>query len=204
MSLEIFVARHGQNVDNANRILNGHRDLPLTDLGRSQANDLGEGIKEAGINVDRVYSSPLDRAAETARIVCEVLGISVKPEIMPELIERDFGVMTGLSIDEVEERCSPDLLRTDMITYFLNPDGGETFPDVVERGHRVLQKVKSDQTEGSALLVCHGDIGKMIYAAATGQDWVGVLKDFHFGNCDLIDISSNDQAHRIKLPQQNL
>lgn len=45
MSAEIFIARHGQNEDNVNGILNGHRDLPLTELGRQQARELGEGIR---------------------------------------------------------------------------------------------------------------------------------------------------------------
>lgn len=59
---EIFIARHGQNEDNASGILNGHRDLPLTGLGRKQAKELGEGIKAAGLQFDAVYSSPLSRA----------------------------------------------------------------------------------------------------------------------------------------------
>ena len=55
MSVEIFVARHGQNVDNVNGILNGHRDLPLTDVGIKQAHDLAEGIEAAGLTFDAVY-----------------------------------------------------------------------------------------------------------------------------------------------------
>ncbi len=45
MTAEIFIARHGQNEDNINGILNGHRDLPLTSLGREQAKELGEAIR---------------------------------------------------------------------------------------------------------------------------------------------------------------
>jgi probable phosphoglycerate mutase len=36
--MKIYLTRHGQNEDNLNGILNGHRDLPLTDLGRDQKN----------------------------------------------------------------------------------------------------------------------------------------------------------------------
>ena len=58
---EIFIARHGQNEDNANGILSGHRDLPLTGLGRAQACELGEGIRLAGLQFDAVCGSPLSR-----------------------------------------------------------------------------------------------------------------------------------------------
>ncbi|HUS26768.1 MAG TPA: histidine phosphatase family protein [Nevskiaceae bacterium] len=44
MAVDLFIARHGQNVDNANGILNGHRDLPLTNVGRKQARQLAKGI----------------------------------------------------------------------------------------------------------------------------------------------------------------
>ena len=58
---EIFIARHGQNEDNANGVLSGHRDLPLRGLGRAQACELGEGIRLAGLQFDAVYGSPLSR-----------------------------------------------------------------------------------------------------------------------------------------------
>jgi probable phosphoglycerate mutase len=204
MSVEIYIARHGQNKDNANGILNGHRDLPLTELGRQQARDLGLGIQETGIKIDCVHSSPLSRALETARIICGILGVDVEPAVIPDLIERDFGVMTGIPSSEIEARCSPNIIKTDTITYFLAPEGTETFPYLVERGKRVLEQVRVTQSEGSALLVCHGDIGKMVYVAATGKQWEDVLRNFHFGNGDLIEVGPNDEAHKIKLPQHNL
>ena len=48
MAAEIYIARHGQNQDNAKGVLNGHRDLPLTDLGRAQAVDLAERSSHLG------------------------------------------------------------------------------------------------------------------------------------------------------------
>jgi broad specificity phosphatase PhoE len=200
--LEIYVARHGQNEDNANGILNGHRDLPLTEIGEAQAEALAEGIMELGVAFDKVYSSPLIRAYDTAKKITEALHLP-EPTIMPELIERDFGVMTGVPQSEIAQRCSPDIIQTETITYFLSPDGAETFPDLVERANTVLQKLGERHKEGSLLLVGHGDFGKMIYAAATHQDWESVLRDFHFGNGELIEVSLDGDAHKIKLPQHN-
>jgi len=133
MSVEIFIARHGQNQDNAQGILNGHRDMPLTDLGKEQARELGEAIKSAALQFDAVYSSPLARAFETAEIISQVAG-TPRPLVYDQLIERDFGVLTGEPADKIEELCQPDIIKTDTITYFLSPEGAETFPQLVERG----------------------------------------------------------------------
>ena len=204
MSANIFIVRHGQDIDNANGILNGRRSLPLTDLGRRQAIELAIAIKEAGINFHAVYCSPLDRSKETASILCDILGLKSKPVILPELIEREFGVMTGVSVGAIEECCQPDILKTDKIVYFLNPEGAETFQELMERGNLVFNQVNSYHAEGNILLVCHGDIGKMIYASATGKDWESALREFHFGNGDLIEISSGNVAHIVRLTQYNL
>jgi probable phosphoglycerate mutase len=71
------------------------------------------------------------------------------------------------------------------------------------RGQKALDRVRERQADGNALLVCHGDIGKMVYAAATERAWEDVLRNFHFGNGDLIEVSPNDEAHKIKLLQHN-
>ena len=181
---KIYIARHGQNEDNANGILNGHRDLPLTELGRQQARELGEGIKQTGLQFDVVYSSPLSRAYETAVIAAEIAQLP-EPIQYGKLIERNFGVMTGELTSRIEELCAPDIIKTDTITYFLSPKGAETFVDLVVRGREVLDELRMRHRNEKVLLVCHGDIGKMIYTAATGKDWRDVLIDFHFGNGEL-------------------
>jgi broad specificity phosphatase PhoE len=202
MSLEIYIARHGQNQDNANGILNGHRDLSLTELGKRQAQELAQAISEASLKFDAVYSSPLLRALETARVISSVTG-APKPIVYGRLIERDFGILTGKAADRIEELCKPNIIKTDTITYFLSASGAETFPQLVKRGQEILDFVRNNHKSGKVLLVCHGDIGKMIYCAATGKAWEDVLIDFHFGNGDLIDVSGIGEAHKVKLVQHN-
>lgn len=115
--LKLYIARHGQNEDNASGILNGHRDMPLTDVGVKQAEQLAEGVKAEGLVFDAVYASPLSRAKKTAETVCEALGMP-PPVVMDALIERDFGVMTGKLVADIEKLCAPDIIKTDTITYF--------------------------------------------------------------------------------------
>ena len=85
--LKIYLARHGQNEDNANGILNGHRDMPLTETGIAQAYEAAEKIKDAGLSFDVALSSPLNRALKTAEIISSVNNLP-NPEVVDELIER--------------------------------------------------------------------------------------------------------------------
>ena len=203
MSLEIFVARHGQSEDNIAGVIGGHRDAPLTDLGRQQAGQLAQGVIDAGLSFDAVYCSPLLRAKETAEIVCRIAG-QPEPKVVAQLIERDIGILEGLPYAEAIAKCDPaEVLETDVVTYALSAEGAETFPDLIMRANEVLTDVRAWHKDGRVLLVCHGDFGKMLYAAATGKDWKEVLLDFHFGNAEMIDLSGNGEAHVIKLEQFN-
>lgn len=202
MPVEIFVARHGQSEDNIARILGGRRDAALTDIGRQQARDLAQGIIDAGLTFDAVYCSPLIRAHETADIVAEIAGFST-PIVIDDLVEREGGVTTGLTFDVIQRDIKTSVLQSELITYFLDPEGAETFPEMVIRGQKVIDYIRSLHDSGRVLLVCHGDIGKMIYAAATGRAWEDVLIGFHFGNAELIDIGRHNEAHVVKLEQFN-
>lgn len=204
MSAKIYVARHGQDEDNASGILNGHRNRPLTSVGVEQARTVASKIKKKKLTFDAVYSSPLDRARRTAEIL---VGDAAKVNTMDSIIERDFGIMTGIPIRDIKERCGNDVLQTDTITYFLSPDGAETFPDLIQRGTRVIEEIREKHSDGSSvLLVTHGDFGKMLYAAFYKLDWQDVLRKFHFGNSEVLllsDDSSPEETFVFQVEQCN-
>lgn len=203
--LQIYLARHGQDQDNANGILNGHRDEPLTEKGIAQAHEVADKIKDTKLSFDFIYSSPLQRASKTAKVISETIA-GPKPIITPELIERDFGVMTGEKQSRIEELCAPDIIKAEIITYFLDPENAETFPDLITRAKKLLAKIKAKHKDGKVLLVTHGDFGKMIYAAYYNLHWKEVLELFHFGNSELLLLSPDSQpgeAHVFTILQHN-
>lgn len=204
--LKIYLARHGQDMDNAGGILNGQRDKPLTQNGIKQALEIAKKIKKANLTFNKVYTSPLLRTRRTAKIITDSLNLE-NAEVFRDLIERDFGIMTGRPHTEIEKKCSPQILKTETVTYFLSPKGSETFPDLIKRGKRVLVKMLKRHKDGNILLVTHGDIGKMIYAAFYNLDWRKVLKMFHFGNSDLLLLSKDspaEKSHVFQISQHNL
>jgi len=139
--LNIYIVRHGQDEDNQNGILNGHRDMPLTELGKTQAQQLAQKIKNIGIHFDKAYSSPLQRAYITWKIITDALNIDA-PEQLDILIERDFGSMTGKAIQDIEILCAPNIIKSETVTYFLNPEGAETFPQVLRRAKQALTYIQ--------------------------------------------------------------
>lgn len=135
---KIYIVRHGQDQDNANGLLNGHRDTVLTDIGLEQANQIANKIQEANLVFDKIYSSPLQRAYRTAEIIANRLQLS-QPEKLDLLIERDYGIMSGKKITDIEKLFSSDIiLKAQIITYFLEAEGAETFPQVQDRAKQVL------------------------------------------------------------------
>jgi len=193
--MNIYLARHGQNEDNKNGILGGHRDLPLTVLGEEQAKQAARNICDFGLQFAAVYCSPLVRARQTAAILCAEAGLPASIE-EPLLIERDFGVMTGRPVSSIKEFCFPDIIETDTGVYFLSPEGAETFPELKNRAQQLLTTLVQKHCSDNILLVTHGDIGKMIYAAYYDLPWQEVLTKFYFGNSEILHLfprlSSNE------------
>ena len=74
-----------------------------------------------------------------------------------------YYVSLGKSPDSIEELCNPNTIKTETITYFLEPEGGETFPDLISRAGGLLARLKGEHTaDEKVLLVGHGDFGKMV------------------------------------------
>ncbi len=202
--LNIYLVRHGQDEDNVVGILNGHRDMALTSLGLDQAQELALFIKEQNLKFIKVFSSPLKRAYQTALKITDVLGLE-NPEILPELIERDFGVLTGKPTSEIFNLPENLLIRTKTITYFLEAEGAESFPETLLRAQKLLKRISANYQDGNLLLVSHGDFGKMLYAAYYNLPWEDVLRSFHFGNTEMILLSATKPKNTeiFKVPQFN-
>mmetsp|Transcript_8259 Transcript_8259/g.20310 ORF Transcript_8259/g.20310 Transcript_8259/m.20310 type:complete len:242 (+) Transcript_8259:73-798(+) len=230
--VNIYVARHGQDLDNVNSVLNGHRNQPLTELGKQQAKDVANKMLKAGFTVSAaspqssstvlsaIYSSPLKRAHETAEIFARVLSgrdggeedpsiDAINVEVMDDLIERDFGIMTGQPTSSIVDKCGADhILATEKINYFLDPEGAETFPNLIDRANRLLAHIEKITEADSTpiLLVTHGDFGKMVYAAYYNLAWENVLMQFHFGNSEVLLLAKDsppENAHVFRTSQYN-
>ncbi|KAF8278465.1 phosphoglycerate mutase protein [Trypanosoma cruzi] len=180
----VHICRHGQDEDNFEGLLNGRRDRPLTQLGREQATALSQKLKERGMTYDIILTSPLQRANETARIIGEALSVNVETE--NELVEREFGVLTGKPMEQIRTHAGENVVQGDRVLYFLSVDGAETFDECYDRAARVLQRVDANFAGKRVLLVCHGDIGKMLLAVRRKITWREGIMLPYFANTDVL------------------
>jgi probable phosphoglycerate mutase len=152
----IYVTRHGQSTWNAERRWTGHGDPPLTEQGREQAR---EAIARfAALGFDRVASSSLVRATETASILADALGL---PRIAPDPLfdERFAGPMSGMTSAEIDSRWPGLLARWDAGEE-IEIHGGEPWPDFVARVARGLAGLRSEPQR--TLLVAHMGVQRAI------------------------------------------
>ena len=85
----LYFTRHGQTFWNVENKICGATDIGLTELGHSQAKELGEKILQQKIHIDEILYSPLSRAADTAKHISQITGIPMREE--KRLTEQNFG-----------------------------------------------------------------------------------------------------------------
>ena len=96
----LYVVRHGETERSAVHAYSGQADIPLTEAGCEQARRAAERLAASG--VDGIVSSPLSRAADTARAIAETTGAPL--HIDERLIEVDYGPLEGLDRHKAKER----------------------------------------------------------------------------------------------------
>lgn len=196
----IYLIRHGQNEDNAEGTLNGHRDRPLTNLGYEQAKNLWKKIKNLNIQIHAIYSSPLARAYQTAVAISNIIWVN-QPIIDNNLIERNFGDLTGTPTKDIAENYHLDnIITTDLVTYFPNPRNGESFDECVQRWQGILHHINEKHPWNEhILLVWHGDTSKSIYCAFYGLDRKEWICNFDMHNTDIVKLDNNSDPKNCKL-----
>ena len=155
MTTLLFI-RHGQTDWNVAGILQGQKDIPLNDTGRLQAQEVAK--KLLGIPVDIIYSSPLCRAMETARIVASAIHYQKPIEGLDCLKERGFGLFEGQNLSDPSLR---EALWAHNSPYNAvnNAKGVEPIHALYDRVDSCLNNLCKLNAGKTLLLVSHGVVG---------------------------------------------
>lgn len=158
-SLIVFL-RHGQALNNVERILAGRQDnIPLTKTGVSQAKRIGSFIKP--LNISAVYSSPIERANHTAQIVAKKIGVD-KVHVDDRLVELEMGDFSGMSYSDLLDRHGNIFLKFYKESLEIKKNGVETFSQVKRRVMDMMDYVSKKHKNKNVLLVTHMDPIKAI------------------------------------------
>lgn len=146
-----YFIRHGETVWNVENKICGATDIELTEKGHEQAIETGKKILAEGIKADMILTSPLVRAAETARHISEITGIPMRVE--PRLIEQNFGRYESTPRDGAEFHEA----KKDMASRFGT---GESMLQLAQRIYNLLDDVKAD--DKVYMLVAHNGIARIV------------------------------------------
>lgn len=153
--MKVLIIRHGEQLypyDEQGRKVVSGLEAPLTDLGRTQMQELGRSLERNGLVLDAVYVSPILRAQQSAEALAEVMMIS-EIHVVDDLKE--------VSPNSAEGRTYEDLEKIGADIY-ANPfsNDQETLAHLVERGRKVIEFIISDAHKrgyGSLGIEGHGD-----------------------------------------------
>ena len=165
--LTLLLTRHGEAAPN-DIMLGGQLDMSLTPRGRGEAEALAHRL--VGIRLDRIVSSPMNRALETAQAVATGRPV----EVDDRLRELDYGRWEGLTADEVEAR-DPELRASwDADPAATTAPGGESGAAVAARAREFLAETLAREfaldAEGErrVLVVAHGTFNRILLCVALG------------------------------------
>jgi len=148
--MNVYFVRHGESVANKNKILTSQIDFPLSEKGIQDAVDVR--AKLAGISFDRVYSSDLCRAVQTAH---EALPqMEGEPLVDKRLREFDFGSPTGLSFVEIHEKYGELFDRCNAIPDY-SPMGGESTEEMEGRIGSFMKDLEKLEGCENVAVFCH-------------------------------------------------
>ncbi len=150
--MELWAVRHGETDFNAEGRIQGQLPVPLSALGRVQAEHLAERLR--GVRFDAFYASDLARTRETAETVERALKMAIL--YLPALREIHYGIWQGLTADEVAKLHPEEAARRKAEPLRYLPPGGESWVMVGERVVAEVERLAARHAGERVLMVSHG------------------------------------------------
>jgi len=190
--LRIVLLRHGESVANKDRIIQGHADYPLTEKGISEAKDAAKILKSQYGFFDKIYSSDLIRATETARIVSSEFD-NIEVIFDNRLREFDLGIFSNRATASLTQE-EKDLIDNTYINHDFQIPEGESLNNMKKRISEALNSIINQiDSKSTILIVGHGGTLYHILHHILGvfpetDDW--------FKNCSINEIVLDDSTNK--------
>jgi broad specificity phosphatase PhoE len=200
---KILLVRHGHVEGISPERFRGRAELPLTELGRRQAEALSRRIA-AQWRPNQIYSSPMGRCRETAAAIARPFGLTPQPA--EGLNDFDYGDWQGLTPAEVRGRWAAEL-----DTWYRHPEranvpGGETLQRVLARVAAALHEAIRQHPDGTVVLVGHDSVNRVVLLHALDlplsrywrlQQHPCALNEIDFADDGFTIVSVNQTDHLI-------
>jgi alpha-ribazole phosphatase/probable phosphoglycerate mutase len=209
MVTRLYLIRHGETEDADTRRYKGHIDVPLSEKGIKQMEQLSKYIyqntehRAQSTRLKAVYCSDLSRAIKSAEIIAKPHGI--KPIVVKALRERNFGIWEGMNFDEIRERYPKEFKAWADNPLEFSPIKGESTIEVRDRvlkalslilskhgrentEHRAQNTDKNNLGLGSIAIVAHGGVNRIILCHYLGIPLENIFRiEQDFGALNIIE-----------------
>lgn len=165
MATKLIIIRHGATDWNIENRYQGHKDMPLNEVGRAQVLQLADQL--ANENVDVVYSSDLTRAIQTADLIFGQRGIPIYKT--DRLRECNFGTWEGFTMEELKEKVPQEVaaFQADPIN-FVSPHG-ESRNQMARRVTKMIEEIVHTHPNKTIAIVTHDGPIAAIMTYVTGE-----------------------------------
>lgn len=174
--MKLYVVRHGQTDWNLNNFLQGNTDVGLNETGIIQAKEIKEKLKN--IDFDLCYSSPLSRAYDTAKIICDG---KVDIKLDNRLEERELGEFEGKHKDFYDGKFYWNLKINS------SDKGVESPKNLLARVASFYKDILSKHNNETILIVSHGAVVRSLNFVINGYDDNTDIYAFDVPNCHVFE-----------------
>ena len=207
MTIRLVLVRHGLSSFNAKGLIQGRTDDSLlTDEGYEQARKAGKAL--SNIDFDKIYSSPLVRAAETAKTIKESLKKEESIIFDENLLEVDLNEWSGLKIDEIKKKF-PKIYPTwknDPENLILKRNNVETYKPIQELFDQAtnfiedILKIYLEKDNVNILIVGHNAILRCLILLLLGKPKQGFRKiRLENASFSILNISRHENSYKTQI-----
>ena len=199
--MDLLVIRHGQSEADILKVIEGRANFNLTELGHKQAEAMAKWVNE-NYSINIIYSSPLNRAKQTAEYISKITGIEIIFE--NDLMEWNNGLIAGLSREEANEKY-PEQEKYPHTRIYEQ----ESYIDFRMRAETILSKIINENDGGKTIvMVSHGGMINMLFKSFMESPMNGKISiknsdtgihhwKVNNGNKEIILCNSNEHLKNI-------
>ena len=187
--MRLLLARHGETDWNVASKIQGSTDTELNEVGKEQARQLGQKLVMERIQIDTIYTSKLKRAALTAQIIGEMMGVDVEP--VDGLEEINLGQWEGMRWSEVRNTYPDEYEEWYHNRRYYKVPNGESYQDLLVRDLSVLKNIINEKIN-TALVVTHSANIVTLLAAINKVAFEDMFKKYKIENTSVIELDSKD------------
>ncbi|MBF9014968.1 histidine phosphatase family protein [Oceanispirochaeta sp. M2] len=156
---ELYLIRHAQSKANSQRIMASRQAFPLTDAGKADADLIASQLYET-IQIDRIISSPLNRAMQTAASFADLYNLEI--EVDERISEQELGKYSGMTYDQVKKEEQYETV-TSRRWDWVPEGGGESYRMIADRVRSFFDSFSMDAPD-KILIVTHAVTFRLIRA----------------------------------------